>query len=99
MCRLENELKSLQEQLSSAPKQHQLDSVQSAMTDIKSSLQQARGQLQEKEEANTHLQEQLVQVCTPVQRYCCYGYLIRVLVLTQHSCMFKNNNNRSALWY
>lgn len=61
-CRLESELKSLSDQLSAAPKQHQLESLQSAMTVVQTSLQQAKEQLQQKEETTTQLNEKIVQV-------------------------------------
>lgn len=85
-CRLESELRSLQEQLSSAPKQHQLESLQSAMTVVQSSLQQSRDQLHEREETNSHLQEQLSLVkliCTHcVQNTCACMDIHNIL---QHS--------------
>ena len=61
-CRLEGELKSLSDQLSAAPKQHQLESLQSAMSTVQASLQQAKEQLQQREEAAVQLNEKLVQV-------------------------------------
>ena len=64
LCRLESELKSMSEQISAAPKQHQLESLQSAVGVAQSSLQQAREQLQQREEAITQINEKLVQVRT-----------------------------------
>lgn len=74
-CRLESELKSLSDQLSAAPKQHQLESLQSAMSVVQSSLQQAKDQLQLKEEATAQLNEKLVQVRIAMDVQCAYMYM------------------------
>lgn len=74
-CRLESELKSLSDQLSAAPKQHQLESLQSAMSVVQSSLQQAKDQLQLKEEATAQLNEKLVQVRIAMDVQCAYIYM------------------------
>ena len=83
-CRLESELKSLQEQLSEAPRQHQVDSLQSSMATAQSSLQEARSQLQEKDDTASHLQEQLIQVR---QGTCVYMYMCMYIVLYMHKLM------------
>lgn len=75
LCRLESELKSLSDQLSAAPKQHQLESLQSAMSVVQTSLQQAKEQLQQKEETTTQLNEKIVQVREGVDQCSVYMYI------------------------
>ena len=85
-CRLESELKSLSDQLSAAPKQHQLESLQSAMTVVQTSLQQAKEQLQQKEETTTQLNEKIVQVREGVDECSVYMYIRGYLHAIRFGC-------------